>query len=123
MSFIFPFLISALMGMGIGGGGLYIIYLCELLEINNTVARGTNLVFFIISALSALILHVRKRKIYPVQVIVMVIFGILGSYIFSHISNEIDPQIPKKVLGSVLILGAVVSFLSEGIRLIKPSKK
>ena len=107
--FIFPFLISMLVGMGIGGGGLYIVYLTELLYLDATTARGTNLVFFIISALASLIIHLRKRHFYVMQVIVMVIFGVIGSYIFSHISNIIDPEIPKIFLGGVLILGGGVS--------------
>lgn len=110
---VIPFLISALMGMGIGGGGLYIIYLTELLNMDSTSARGTNLVFFIISALASLLIHLKKRHFYVMQVIVMVIFGILGSYIFSHLSNVVDPDIPKKVLGGVLILGGGVSIFSS----------
>ncbi len=112
LEFLLPFLISSLMGMGIGGGGLYIIYLTELLGMNGTVARGTNLVFFIISAMASLIIHLRRRHFYIFQLIIMIGFGVVGSYIFSHISNEIDPEIPKKVLGGVLILGGGVSIFS-----------
>ena len=111
--FILPFLISALVGMGIGGGGLYIVYLTELLLINSSIARGTNLVFFVISALSSLIIHFRKRHFHVMQVIVIVIFGALGSYIFSHLSNMIDPKIPNIVLGIVLILGGGVSIFAS----------
>ena len=112
MEIVISFLISALMGMGIGGGGLFIIYLTMYLGMEQMSAQGTNLVFFIISGISGLIIHARRRKFYPMQVIVMVIFGILGSYIFSHASNMIDPDIPRRVLGYVLILGGGVSVFS-----------
>lgn len=109
---VVSFFISALMGMGIGGGGLFIIYLTACLSMDQISAQGTNLVFFIISGISGLIIHAKRRKFYPMQVIVMIIFGILGSYIFSHVSNTVDPDIPRRVLGYVLILGGGVSVFS-----------
>ena len=112
IDFLIPFLISTLMGIGVGGGGLYVIYLAEIVKMDLTVSRGTNLLFFIISGLASLLIHLKKRKFYPIQLIVMIIFGVLGSYIFSHLSNMVDPEIPKKVLGSVLILGGGLSIYS-----------
>ena len=109
LEFFIPFLISALMGLGVGGGGLFIIYLTSYLNLPQVIAQGTNLVFFIISATAALIIHLRKRRFYPVQVATIVVFGVIGSYIFSHFSNMIDPDIPRKTLGAILILGGGVS--------------
>ena len=109
MNILVSFLISLLMGMGIGGGGLFIIYIATFLSIPQTTAQGTNLIFFMISAISALIIHLRRRKLFPMQIIVMVIFGIIGSFIFSHFANTIDPDIPRHVLGGILILGGGVS--------------
>ena len=112
LEFIIPFFISTLMGIGVGGGGLYIIYLAEIVKMDLTLARGTNLAFFIISALASMLIHLKKRYFYPCQLVIMIFFGVIGSYIFSHLSNMIDPEIPKKVLGSVLILGGGISFYS-----------
>ena len=112
LNFILPFLISLLMGMGIGGGGLFIVYLTSFLSIPQTTAQGTNLVFFIISAISALIIHARKRKFYPMQIITMVSFGVLGSFVFSHLTNTIDPDIPRIFLGFVLVLCGGVSIFN-----------
>lgn len=107
--FIIVMLISCLMGMGVGGGGLYIIYLTLVKDVGQMIAQGTNLLFFIIAGVGSLCLHLRKRKIYPLQIVLLVTFGCLGSYIFSRIGNNLDPEIPKKVLGSVLILGGGLS--------------
>lgn len=112
IDFLAPLLVSALMGMGVGGGGLYIIYLIEALNLDLTLARGINLAFFIISAAASMLIHLRKRNFYPRQLAIMIFFGVIGSYIFSHLSNIIDPEIPKKVLGSVLILGGAISIYS-----------
>ena len=112
LDFFITLLISALMGMGIGGGGLYITYLTLYLGIPSSVARGTNLIFFVLAGVSALCLHLKKRKLFPLQILILVLFGSFGSIIFSHLGNILDPEIPKKVLGSVLILGGFFSLVS-----------
>ena len=119
LEFIITLLISSLMGMGIGGGGLYISYLTLYLGIPSEIARGTNLVFFVIAGVSALLIHLKKRHIFPLQFLVLVLFGAIGSIIFSYFGNILNPEIPKKVLGSVLILGGVTSLITTFI----PSKK
>lgn len=112
IDFVLTLLISCLMGLGIGGGGLYIVYLTLWRGIETSVARGTNLLFFIIVSCASLAVHIRKRKIFPLQLTFIVIFGSLGSLIFSNFSNILDPEIPKKVLGSVLILMGILNIWS-----------
>lgn len=119
LDFIITLLISCLMGMGIGGGGLYISYLTLYLGVPSEIARGCNLVFFALAGSSALCLHLRKRHVFFFQFLFLVLFGALGSIIFSHFGNILDPEIPKKVLGSVLILGGAVSLITTFL----PSKK
>ena len=109
---IIAFLISALMGMGVGGGGLFIIYLTQWLNFDQMTSQGTNLIFFILAGVASLIYHFGKRKLYPLQIIVMVTFGMLGSYIFSHLANVVDPTIPKIALGVVLTLSGAYSLVS-----------
>ena len=48
-TYILPFLISALMGMGVGGGGLLIIYLTLYLNLPQLTAQGTNLLLFVLA--------------------------------------------------------------------------
>ncbi len=109
LEFLITMLISCLMGMGVGGGGLYIIYLTLIKDFPQMIAQGTNLLFFIMAGLGSLCLHLRKRKIHILQVVILIGFGCLGSLIFSQLGNILDPEIPKKVLGCVLILGGGIS--------------
>ena len=39
----------------------------------------------------------------------MVAFGALGSMVFSSLANYINPEIPRKFLGGLLILGGLYS--------------
>ena len=54
-------LVAALAGMGIGGGGLLVIWLVLIKHLPSPTAQGINLLFFIISALCALPIHIKRR--------------------------------------------------------------
>ena len=113
---IVSFVIAALMGMGVGGGGLFIIYLTQWSKFDQMSAQGTNLIFFILAGIAALIYHFGKRRIYPMQVLVMASLGMLGSYLLSHLANAIDPHIPKILLGVFLTVTGVYTFISAFIK-------
>ena len=109
---IVAFLVSILMGIGVGGGGLFIIFLTECMNFSQITAQGTNLVFFILAGASALAIHIRKRKLNILQILIMTLFGILGSLLFSHLANNLDPDIPRKVLGSLLVISGIITIFS-----------
>lgn len=104
MRYIIPFLISALMGMGVGGGGLFIIYFSLLLDFPQLLAQGTNLLLFTIASSSALIFHIIKRRVIFRQAIIMSVAGVLGSLTFSSLALRLDPKYPRIALGVFLIL-------------------
>lgn len=100
---VVAFLIALLMGMGIGGAGFLVIYLTMVLGYGQVIAQGTNLLFFAIASLFAIVVHIFKRKIKLGQVLILSAFGSLGAFITSHIANMVDPKIPKIILGILLI--------------------
>lgn len=110
---IVALLIAVLMGMGIGGGGFLVIYLTLCLNFEQIVAQGTNLVFFIICAISAVFLHIFKRKISILQVFIMASLGSLGAFIMSGLANSVDPKIPRICLGILLVASGVLSIIKN----------
>ena len=58
---IASFFAGILGAMGFGGGGVLIIYLTAILNIKQITSQGINLIFFIPSAIIALIIHILKR--------------------------------------------------------------
>ena len=109
LNVIVSFLVALLMGMGVGGGGLFVIFLTMCLNYGQIYAQGTNLVFFIIAISSSIFVHLQKRKLYFKQILVMAIIGSIGSVIFSRMVNYVNPEIPKKMLGGLLIIGGAIS--------------
>lgn len=109
LNIIVGFCVAVLMGMGVGGGGLFVIFLTLCLNFGQINAQGTNLMFFILTVIASIFVHIKKRKIYLKQVLAMILFGAVGSLIFSYIANRISPEIPRKMLGGLLILGGAFS--------------
>ena len=63
LNIIVGFMVAMLMGMGVGGGGLFVIFLTLCLNFGQINAQGTNLMFFIIAILSSFFIHIRKRSL------------------------------------------------------------
>ncbi len=109
---IISLIIATLSGMGVGGGGLLVIYLTLFEGTEQIIAQGTNLCFFIIAAIASTIYNVQKKKIVWKTTIILSITGILGAVVGVWIAGVIDPSILKKIFGILLILGGFSSFIS-----------
>ena len=116
MKIIAAFLIAALMGMGVGGGGLFVIYLTLCLNYPQALGQGSNLLFFIIAGASSLILHAKRRKICFNYCFIMILFGGIGSIIFSRLVNITDTGYAKIGLGILLTVGGIASLYKSFIK-------
>ena len=108
--------ISVLAGLGVGGGGLLVIYLTMVKDISQIEAQGINLLFFVIAGASSLIIHIKKRKLNFKNIILMIIFGSIGAIIGSLAANCIDAiniTIVKKIFGGFLILAGIIELFSK----------
>ena len=106
-------LIAAMAGLGIGGGGLLVIYLTLIQGMDQLSAQGINLTFFIFSAIASLFIHFKKRKIDIKQVLVLAITGISTSVIGAHISQNIDVGLLRKLFGALLVLSGALTLFSK----------
>ncbi|MBE6625097.1 MAG: hypothetical protein E7622_05575 [Ruminococcaceae bacterium] len=113
LDLIVAFLIAILMGMGIGGGGFLVIYLTLCSNFGQIIAQGTNLVFFIICAISAVFVHIFKRKISFLQVLIMATLGSVGAFVTSSLANTVNPEIPRICLGILLCVSGTLSIIKN----------
>ena len=109
MLILASFLIAALMGMGVGGGGLFVIFLTLCLKFPQAIAQGTNLLFFVIAGAISLFYHLKHRKINPLEISIMIFFGCAGSVIFSRLVNITDTGYAKIGLGILLVVSGGIS--------------
>ena len=110
-------IISILSGLGVGSGGLMVIYLALFTDTPQLAAQGINLLFFICSAGASLPIHLLSRKIFGTAVITMSLFGALGAVAGSLLSGVIDETILRKIFGLLLIASGILalkgSFVSK----------
>lgn len=94
-------------GTGMGGGTILIFLLSFLLGLEQHVAQATNLIFFIPTALVAIIVNLKNKNIDIKLAILISIFGILGAIVGANISIHIDVSILRKCFGIFLAMIAV----------------
>ena len=57
------FFIALLSGLGVGGGGLFVVFLNLFTELSQLTVQGINLLFFIPIGILALIIYTIKKQI------------------------------------------------------------
>ncbi len=107
-------ILSGIIGaMGIGGGGILIIYLTLFADIEQMTAQGINLLFFIPCAIVALIIHIKKKRIVWKTVLPMIAGGLIGVAVGSYFAGIIGSKILGKFF-AVFLVGLGVKELVTG---------
>ena len=101
---IASFFAGILGAMGFGGGGVLIIYLTAILNIKQITSQGINLIFFIPSAIIALIIHIKNKLIYFKKILPFLISAIPGVALGLYLTTVISNTTLAKIFGGILIL-------------------
>ena len=110
---IASFIIALLSGLGIGSGGLLVIYLTIMTDIEQLSAQGANLLFFLFSSGAALLYNIRKRNIYWSAVLFLSVIGILGALFGSFVAGIIPTGILRKLFGTMLTVSGIVTLFKK----------
>lgn len=110
------FFIAALSGLGVGSGGLLVIFLTSYLHFSPTDARVTNLLFFIISSTGALIIHALKGRIKYKLVLCAAAFGIVGTLIGTSLGRIIGDTMLKFLFGIMLVISGGYGVFGKKIK-------
>lgn len=101
--------------MGVGGGGLLVIYLTLFEGTEQLVAQGANLCFFLLCGLASTVYNAKKKKIVWKTTAVLSISGAIACIIGSLLVSQIEPDSLRKVFGGMLILSGGASLISSFI--------
>lgn len=103
-SSVTAFFIAILSGLGVGSGGLLVIWLTMVEGMDAIGARGLNLLFFIFSAGAALIFHVLRKRLRYRLVIFMALFACVGTAVGSYVGAYISSDHLRKFFGVMLVI-------------------
>lgn len=106
------FAIATLTGMGVGSGGLLLLYLTAVAGTDQLRAQGINLFFFLFSAVGSLFLHVRRRKIDRRVLLTLCLSGMVGAAAGVMLSHVVPTVWIRRVFGTVMILSGIGVFFS-----------
>ena len=94
-------------GIGMGGGTVLIFLLSTFLSLEQHIAQATNLIYFVPTAISAIIVNYRDKNIDIPLAKLISIFGIIGATIGAIISVNTDVIKLRKIYGIFLAIIAV----------------
>ncbi len=96
--------LSGLLGaMGLGGGGVLILYLTLFENVPQLKAQGINLMFFIPCALVATVVYYFKKQISPKSLLPYIAAGLAGAVIGTYVSGALGTDLMRKLFGGALV--------------------
>ncbi|MCX7745923.1 MAG: sulfite exporter TauE/SafE family protein [Clostridia bacterium] len=110
-------------GMGIGGGAILIPALVIFVKPEQHIAQSVNLLFFIPTAIVALIIHIKNKRIDFKVAAPIILFGFIGAFLGSKLAVALSGVSLKKLFGVFLLaMGIYEMFRKNGGRKVKLNK-
>ena len=94
-------------GLGMGGGTVLILFLSLFLGIEQHIAQATNIIFFVPTAIAAIMINLKNKNINLKIATPICFWGIWGAFIGSYISMKMNVNLLRKCFGIFLILIAI----------------
>ncbi len=110
---------AVLAGMGIGGGGLLVLYLTAVDEMPQLTAQGCNLLFFVYASAASLFVHNRRRRLNFRLIGISAVLALVGAQLGIWLAGYLPEETVRRLFGWMLILAGGAS----GIKLIFGKKK
>lgn len=103
-----PLLVGAatgvLSGFGVGGGTLLLVYMTAFAGVEQRLAQGINLLYFLPAGLLALPAHVRNGYIERPILVPAIAAGLVCAALSAWMATAIDVALLKKLFGGFLIV-------------------
>lgn len=89
-------------GMGIGGGTILIPALTMFADVNQHIAQGVNLLYFIPTAAAALFIHRKNNSLELKLALPVILFGVLGAAAGAFVALKINSELLRRLFGIFL---------------------
>ena len=97
-------IISGMLGaMGLGGGSVLVLYLTMIKNAPQLNAQGINLIFFIPTAISALIFHTKNKLVEWKIALRLIVAGLIGIIPGYYLISILDDNIVRRIFAVLLV--------------------
>ncbi len=117
------FAIAVLSGLGVGSGGLLIVYLSAFHSLGQLQAQSVNLLFFTFAAGVSLLWHTTHRKVERKLLFALVAGGIAGSFGGSMCASILPGEMLSRAFGLLLIFSGSITLLNTAKAFFRGRKK
>ena len=118
--FLFPLLAGAvtgvLSGFGVGGGTLLLVYMTVFAGLDQHLAQGINLLYFLPAGLLALPAHVKNGYIEKPVLVPAIGAGLVCAALAAWVATALDVTLLRKCFGGFLVLIGVMELFGRGPR-------
>ncbi|AEY64936.1 sulfite exporter TauE/SafE family protein [Clostridium sp. BNL1100] len=101
-------------GMGIGGGAILIPALVIFVKPEQHIAQSVNLLFFIPTAIVALVIHIKNKNVNFRMGIPIVISGLGGAVLGSKLALSMNGATLKHIFGIFLLVMGLYEIFGKG---------
>lgn len=109
LDFIAALSAAALAGMGVGGGGLLVLWLIFITDTQQLAAQGINILFYICASSASLFVHIKNRKLPFAAIAVLALTGATGAVGGCIVAEAVNAGLLRRLFGGLLAAaGAVV---------------
>ncbi len=112
MSILFGVISGVISSMGMGGGTILIFLLTSFIGVEQHIAQGINLVFFVPTCIVSIIINWKNNNIQKNTAAIVSISGIVGAIIGAKIAVRMDVILLRKFFGFFLIIIAFLEIFS-----------
>jgi uncharacterized membrane protein YfcA len=106
-------LIGVLAGLGVGSGGILILYLTTVDGLGQLAAQGLNLATFVFALGAALVVHLHRRRLSLPVLLFILVFGAAGAIAGSLLARAVDASLLRLLLGLLLLLMGTVALFRK----------
>lgn len=104
---------GVLSGFGIGGGTLLLIYMTAFAGVEQHLAQGINLLYFLPTAATALPAHFKNGFVDKKTAVPAILAGLAGTAAAAWIATSLDVELLRKFFGAFLIYIGVTELLRK----------
>ena len=97
-------LISLLAGFGVGGGTLLLLYLTAFAGVEQHLAQGINLVYFLPAAAAALPSHIKNGYVDRSAALPAILAGLAAAGLCAWVASGLDTSLLRRCFGGFLLV-------------------